>query len=139
MLVRNHVDKFTPLNVRGTSFKVCAMQVQSFTVKGQAGAREGHHVLCVKGPITLSTASVFQDAVWSVGAPCLIIDLTEVPFIDSAAIGVLVRAYVSCQKVGRRLALVGLGLRVKNVLHLTGIDPLFDTYVTVSEAEERLA
>jgi anti-anti-sigma regulatory factor len=36
------------------------------------------------------------------------------------------------------LALVGLNHRVHNVLHLTGIAPLFDTYDSVSEAEAGL-
>jgi len=55
------------------------------------------------------------------------------------AVGALVRAFVSCHKSGRKLALVGLNHRVHNVLHLTGIAPLFDTYATVSEAEAGLA
>ncbi len=54
------------------------------------------------------------------------------------AVGALVRAFVSCNKAGRRLALVGLNHRVKNVLQLTGIDPLFEIYPTVREAEEAI-
>ncbi len=111
------------------------MQSHSFSVKGQAGTHAGQHVLCVNGPITLSTSPAFQDAVRSIAAPSLILDLSEVPYIDSAAIGALVRTYVSFQKAGRRLALVGLSHRVKAVLQITGIDPLFDTYLTLSEAE----
>ena len=42
-------------------------------------------------------------------------------------------------QTGRKLALVGLNHRVHNVLHLTGIAPLFDTYDSVSAAEAGLA
>ena len=73
-----------------------------------------------------------------VAAPRLIVDLTEVPMMDSVAIGALVRAFVTCHKSGRKLALVGMNHRVDNVLRLTGIAPLFDTYATVAEAEQAL-
>jgi anti-sigma B factor antagonist len=68
----------------------------------------------------------------------LILDLTDVPSMDSMAVGTLVRAYVTCNKAGRRLALVGLSRRVHNCLQLTGLEPLFDTYATVADAEQSL-
>ena len=37
------------------------------------------------------------------------------------------------------MALVGLNHRIQNVLHLTGVGPLFDTYATVAEAEAGLS
>jgi anti-anti-sigma factor len=64
--------------------------------------------------------------------------VTAMPSLDSSAVGALVRAYVSCQKSGRRLALVGVSNRVKNVLQITGVAPLFDTYSTIAEAESSL-
>ena len=54
------------------------------------------------------------------------------------AIGALVRAYVFCNKSGRKLMLVGMNHRVRNVLHLTGVDSLFDTYASIAEAESAL-
>lgn len=114
------------------------MEPQPFTLRGQPGAREGQHVLSIKGALTSATAPAFLDAVLSAASPCLILDLSEVSYVDSSAIGVLVRAYVACQKAKRRLALVGLNHRVENVLRITGVDPLFDTYPTLSEAEQGL-
>jgi anti-anti-sigma factor len=81
---------------------------------------------------------MFQEAVANATASCLILDLTNVPSLDSMAVGALVRAFVSCNKSGRKLALVGLNHRVRNVLQLTGIDPLFETYATVADAERSL-
>ncbi len=108
-------------------------------VEGRAGARAGQHVLRVTGPITLEAVAAFEDAVRVATDPALIIDLTEVPYIDSAALGALVHAYVSCQKAGRRLALVGLHHRVKAVMQLTRIDVLFTAFETLGEAEQALA
>jgi anti-anti-sigma factor len=54
------------------------------------------------------------------------------------AVGTLVRAFVSCHKVGRKLVLVGLNYRVKNILQITGVDPLFEIYANISEAQGAL-
>jgi len=65
--------------------------------------------------------------------------LSEVPSLDSMAVGALVRVFVSRQKAGRKLAFVGMNHRVRNVLRITGVDPLFDTYTAVAEAEAGLS
>ncbi|HTW25024.1 MAG TPA: STAS domain-containing protein [Candidatus Baltobacteraceae bacterium] len=96
------------------------------------------HILSVKGAITHGTASALQEAVNAAPAHGLIIDLSEVPSVDSMAVGALVRVYVSCTKAGRKLALVGLNHRVRNVLQIVGVDPLFETYASVPEAESSL-
>ena len=114
------------------------MMEQNFRVVGRAGENAGVYILGVTGAITYSNSPTLQDAVNAAAAPRLILDLTEVPSVDSMAIGALVRAFVTCNKAGRKLALVGLNLRVKNVLQLTGVEPLFDTYSTIAEAESAL-
>lgn len=111
------------------------MPAQNFQVAGRAGSANSVHILTVTGAITSLTSPSFHEAVKAVTAPSLIIDLTGVPSIDSMALGTLVQAYVSCHKSGRKLALVGLTHRVRNVLQLTGIAPLFETYATIEEAE----
>ena len=114
------------------------MSVEGFRVARRPGLGGAIDILIVKGPITHSTSLEFQEAVSTVTAPRLIIDLTDMPSVDSQAVGALVRAFVSCNKAGRRLAFVGLNHRVRNVLKITGVEPLFDTYESVAEAESRL-
>src|ERR1700677_167036 len=92
-------------------------------------------ILTLKGPMTSASAAAFVEAIAAVASPRLILDMTDVPFVDSMAVG----AFVACHKNGRKLALVGLGHRVQNVMHLTGIGPLFDVYGTVAEAEAALS
>ncbi len=115
------------------------MTNEPFHVNGKPGAGTGVHILTAKGPITFASSSALVDAVLAVTEPRLVIDLTDVPSVDSMAVGALVRSYVHCQKSGRRLAFVGMGPRVTNVLRLTGVDPLFEMYATVGEAEAALA
>ena len=115
-----------------------AMGPETFRVVSQPSSRAGLQILALKGAFTSGASWIFVEAVVAADAPRLILDLSEVPMVDSMAVGALVRAFVSCHKAGRKLALVGLNHRVHNVLHLTGIAPLFDTYDSVSEAEAGL-
>jgi anti-sigma B factor antagonist len=114
------------------------MSTPAFQITGRAGANA--HVLRVTGAITYSAASALQEAVKAAASfRTVIIDLSEVPWVDSMAIGALVRAYVFCNKAGQNLMLVGVNHHTKNVLRLTGLDSLFATYSTISEAESAVS
>ena len=52
-----------------------------------SGTPEGRRVLRLSGPVLLSNFFPFQALVRASTAPSLILDLTEVPYIDSAGIG----------------------------------------------------
>ena len=108
------------------------------TVEAGAGSRAGQHILKVSGPIKYGSLEPLQAAIQSASAHALILDLTDVPYMDSSAVGVLVQAYVSCRKAQRKLALVGMSGRVRNVLHLASVDILFTTFDSLPEAEEAL-
>ena len=116
-----------------------AMPYEPFRVVEEPGPSAGLQILHLKGPITHESSPKLVEAVLAVNELRMIIDLSEVPLVDSVAIGALVRAYVHCQKTKRRLAFVGLNPRVKSVLRLTGVDPLFDSYETIAEAESAIA
>jgi anti-sigma B factor antagonist len=112
---------------------------EPFRVMQEPNSTAEQTILTMRGAMTSASAAIFVEAIAAITSQRLILDMTEVPFVDSMAVGSLVRAFVSCHKSGRKLALVGLGHRVQNVLHLTGIGPLFDVYATVPEAEAALA
>jgi anti-sigma B factor antagonist len=59
------------------------------------------------------------------GEPVLVIDMTAVPYIDSAGIGALVGVQVNRQKDGRTLLLVGVTDRVRTALQVTKVESLF--------------
>jgi anti-anti-sigma factor len=117
-----------------------AMPNEPFRVVQQASKHEGQSILLLKGAFTSASSGAFNEAMAATDSPrVIIVDMTDVPLVDSMAVGSLVRAFVSCHKSGRKLALVGLNHRVHNVLHLTGVAPLFDTYATMAEAEASLS
>jgi anti-anti-sigma factor len=124
---------------RDDSTRMQAMTHEPFRVIPSAGSHSGQQLLSLKGALTSTSSPVFIEALHQIDSPVLIIDMTDVPSMDSLAIGALVRAFVSCHKAGRKLGLVGLNHRVHNVLQLTGVAPLFETFSTVAEAETALA
>ena len=100
-----------------------------------AGSRDGCQILRLTGPLTLANLFGFQSLIRSEKAPATIVDLTAVPYIDSAGIGALLGAHVSRQKEGRSLALVGVNQRVKNALEITHVWQFFAVFPSVAEAE----
>jgi anti-sigma B factor antagonist len=77
----------------------------------------------------------FQSTVRSDSSRSLIIDFTNVSYVDSAGIGALVGAHVARQHDGRKLALVGVSERVRSALKVTHVDQFFRFFDSVSAAE----
>jgi anti-sigma B factor antagonist len=60
------------------------------------------------------------------GSSRIVLDLTDLSFVDSMGLGSLVRLYVSCKKMGSCLELVNLGKQVRELLGLTHLVSVFD-------------
>ena len=112
------------------------MADQKLVLESLTGRSDEHRILRLNGPLTLTNIFEFQAAVRADAAPLLIIDLTEVPYIDSAGIGALIGASVTRKKDGRRLALVGANERVITVLKITNVESFFSLFPTVDQAEQ---
>jgi anti-sigma B factor antagonist len=67
-----------------------------------------------------------------------ILDLTGVPYIDSAGLGVLTNAYIAHQKHGRKFLLAGVNDRVMALFKMTRLENLFEVFPTVESATESL-
>jgi anti-sigma B factor antagonist len=104
-------------------------------IEDLGGTREGRRVLCLKGPLIISNLFQFQSIVRDDSSNLLILDLTQVPFVDSAGIGALVGAYVTHDE-GRRLALAGVTERVRNALHVAHVKQFFQFYETAKSLQD---
>jgi anti-sigma B factor antagonist len=93
-------------------------------------------VLSFRGPLTMENVSPFMNAVRREDAPTMILDLTNVPYLDSSGLGSLVSACTSCAKAGRRMALTGVNKRVRKVLEITKVEQIFLMFPTLSDALE---
>jgi anti-sigma B factor antagonist len=112
------------------------MPEQPLYIEDLPGSRDGIRVLRLSGPLTLANLFGFQSKVRADNSRALILDFTDVPLADSAGIGALVGAYVTRQKDGRSLGLVGVNQRIHQALEVTGVESFFRFYGTVAEAEQ---
>jgi anti-anti-sigma factor len=64
-----------------------------------------------------------------------ILDLTDVPYMDSTGLGMMVRHYVRCQGKGVRLIAAGVSPRVLELFRLTKVEAVFSVTATVEEAD----
>lgn len=95
----------------------------------------GERILRLDGPLTLPNIFQFQTVVRADRSRSLIVDLTNVPYVDSAGIGSLVGAHVSREN-NRTLTLVGTSQRVREALRVTKVEQFFRMAGSVDEALE---
>jgi len=112
------------------------MAAESLKVESCAGKSTGQLILRVSGRLDSSTEQRFLELVRPETAPILILDLSGVQSCDSRGVSALVQLYQAFQLEGRRLALAGLTERVRHVLAITRVAPLFTTFASRTEAEE---
>jgi len=68
----------------------------------------------------------------------LIIDLEEISYLSSRAIGRLVELHNKGAETSRRIIFTGLKEDIKRMLRVMGLDTLFETAADVAEAREAL-
>ena len=99
------------------------------------GEMTGPGVLCLRGPLTYENTQPFQNAVRREDRfQTMILDLTDVPYLDSSGLGSLVSAYVTRQKAGQRVALSGVNDRVLKLFEITRVEPLLLIFPTFDDA-----
>ena len=93
---------------------------------------DGVTILDLNGRITLGEGSVqLRDSVRSLiskGQKGILLNLSEVNYIDSSGLGELVSAFTTAKNQGANVKLLGLTKKVKDVLQLTKLYTVFDVY-----------
>jgi len=90
-------------------------------------------VIAVRGEIHLSTAPELERALSAAqaeGKSYVVVDTTEVMFIDSTGLGALLRALRELGRRGGRLALVVSNPTVLRLFVITGTDATFEIFPT---------
>jgi anti-sigma B factor antagonist len=93
---------------------------------------DGVTVLDLNGRITLGEGSVqLREAVRdliSKGSKNILLNMSDVNYIDSSGLGELVSAFTTAKNQGAAVKLLGLTKKVKDVLQLTKLYTVFDIY-----------
>ncbi len=112
---------------------------QDFKLDKTDGPVSGQKVIRIRGPLNLPNIVAVQSALRDESASALLLDLQDVPYVDSAGLGSLVMSHVSLQKRGGRVALVGCNQRVKTVLEMSRLDTILKMFPTQDEAQQYLS
>jgi len=111
-------------------------QLEITAAEGKNGAR----ILRLRGPLELRTIAGFQTIAREEGWSSLIIDLSNVPYLDSAGLGSILGLFVSAQRKRTGFAVAGASSdRVRILFHVTHLGDFLPTHATVDDAEASLA
>ena len=84
--------------------------------------------------MNIHTIFDFQSALRAETSPALIIDFTEVPFIDSTGLAPW-SELISPHKSESEAAFAAMNTQVKALLDMTHVSQFFNTYPTIHDAE----
>ena len=95
-------------------------------------------ILDLKGKMTLGEGDeLLKDKINSLasqGHKKLVLNLEAVPYIDSAGLGEIVRTYTSISRQGGKLKLLNVSKRIQDLLVITKLITIFDSYENENEA-----
>ena len=99
---------------------------------------EGVMILDLKGKLTIGEdVELVKDKINSLiqqGEKKLLLNLAEVPYVDSAGLGEIVRTYTTVNRQGGSLKLLHLTKRIEDLLAITKLLTVFDTFDSEQEA-----
>jgi anti-sigma B factor antagonist len=100
-------------------------------------------VIQISGRVTLTDGSADFDAALQrliqQGQTKFILDVGDVPYIDSTALGAMLRAHAAVSRRGGGLKLLHVRGHVRELLELTRLLPVFEAFDSEARAIERLA
>jgi anti-sigma B factor antagonist len=108
------------------------------SVKVKIQEIDGVSVVGLSGRIVLGEESgALREAVKGLmtgGKKKVVLDMSDVTYIDSAGLGILVAAYVSAKGQGASIRLCALGNKFREVLQITRLLTIFEVYDTPAAA-----
>jgi anti-sigma B factor antagonist len=118
--------------------RIVLTEVRSMSVKVTIQEVDGVSVVGLNGRIVLGEESgALREAVkglMSEGKKKIVLDMSNVTYIDSAGLGILVAAYVSAKTQDASIRLCALGSKFYEVLQITRLLTIFDVFDTPAAA-----
>jgi anti-anti-sigma factor len=106
------------------------------TLERKAGKLPGTRILVLEGPLTLRNMFDLQGELRSQPEPTLsILDLSGVPYMDSAGMGLLINHFTHCHGCGARMVAVGVSPRVHELFKMTRVDTVIPQASSIEAAE----
>ncbi len=96
---------------------------------------EGYHVCRLAGEVDAYTVGDFREALAGIdNVRWLVIDLSEVPFMDSAGLGALIGGIRRVREAEGDVAVVSTTASLNRLLHTTGFDRIVPVTESLSDA-----
>lgn len=106
------------------------------TLDRKDGKSSNTRIFCLNGPLILRNLFEFQAELREKPpSPLTIIDLSGVPYMDSAGMGLLMNQYVRCQTRGAKLIVSGANNRVMDLFKITRVDTILSLASSIEEAD----
>ncbi len=100
-------------------------------------------ILDLSGKLTIGEGDeLLKDKINSLvqqGRRKLVLNLAGVPYIDSAGLGEIVHTYTTVSRQGGKLKLLNLTKRIQDLLAITKLLTVFDTFDSEQEAVQSFA
>ena len=103
-----------------------------FRFRGPFTARDMFESL---SPVALQNLLDFQSAPDEKPPALNILDLTDVPYVDSSGLGMIVRHYVRCQGKDIPFFIAGASLRVLELFKITKVDGFLPLAASVEDVD----
>ena len=107
-------------------------------MKIEERALENVVILDLKGKLTIGEGDELLKGtiqkLMDQGHNNLLLNLEDVPYVDSAGLGEIVRTYTTVSRQGGSLKLVNLTKRITDLLAITKLLTVFDTFESEAEA-----
>jgi anti-anti-sigma factor len=95
-------------------------------------------ILDLKGKLTAGLGDQILresiDELLAEGWKRILLNLSEVSFLDSAGLGELVAGLKTCKRFGAEMKLLNVGDRVQSTLYMSRLLPVFEIYPNETEA-----
>lgn len=104
--------------------------------------KNGAVVVHCAGEIDVATAAQLRDVVQQVfadGSRAVALDMSEVSFMDSTGLGVVVGRLKTLRRAGGNLTIAVTADRVRRVFEITGLDKVFVLHETADAAASAAA
>jgi anti-anti-sigma factor len=99
-------------------------------------ASNGTLVAKLTGKLSFEAISGFLQELRPVDAEKLVLDMSDVSFLDSAGVGALVQLFVHRRGKSQKFAMAALTPQGAAVMQVAGLTKLIPTFLTVEEASK---
>jgi len=112
--------------------------VKELKIESETGA-SGVKIFRLTGPLTLGSVFEFQDVARADHNSAVVVDLSGVPYMDSAGLGAILGIMASCQRKSRGFGITGATDRIQTLFAVAGVNGLIPSFDSVELAERQLS